>query len=531
MTIPRILPVLLPVLLVAASLTATAQTDHPFSQRDTPAQPPIQTLTLSTRLVLLDTAVTDPQGKPVLGLTAKDFQVFEDKTEQRIISFDTPVNHTLPPTSTIQTVFDPANPTPFAQSPVNLLVLDEVNTHFSDTAYGVHSLIEYLRARPATLAQPTAVLAVHDSHFDQLADFTLDRDHLIAVLKAHVPEQAWQLEQSMSAGEGVGVRLDLSLSALEQIVQHTARIPGHKNIIWVGAGFPSVDPAALTLGTNLALQHMLQHVTDVLLDARASLYAIDPTTTLPTNTEITDPIQLAFASAAGGGARMLDPFDRTLDFDRLGPVTGGRVIRGNNGIANLVDQAVTTGSLYYTIGYRPTNASLEPGKFRKIRIVCLRPGLTATTHDGYYTSDSPTSLTADTIGYDLNNAVTAAIPFLAIAFTADPTPARPAAPGDFTLHARASDLTWRHTPGDPDQKSTVEVLIAALTDKNKILAHTLNTETATTPVTTDTRSPDQRVRFATTLPNPLPPKTTHLRLVIRDQSTGRMGTLDLPLHP
>ncbi len=77
---------------------------------------------------------------------------------------------------------------------------------------------------------------------------------------------------------------------------------------------------------------MLQHVSDVLLDTCATLYAVDPTSTPPTVTEITDPTQLEFAQATDGGRRNLDPFDKSLDFDRLGPVTGGRVMRGLNDV-------------------------------------------------------------------------------------------------------------------------------------------------------------------------------------------------------
>ena len=448
--------------------------------------------------------------------------MYEDGVQQRIATFDQPGLHTLAPGVNRGTTFNPADPAPFGNSPVNLLVLDGVNTHFQDIAYGVHSLELYLRARSATLAEPAALLVVHDSRFEQLAPFTLDRDKLLAALKAHRPEQAWQLEYSLSNGEGVGVRLDLSLSALEQLVQHTARIPRHKNIVWAGAEFPSVDPAALTPGTDRALKHMLQRVSDVLLDARASLYAVDPTSTLPTVTEITNPIQLEFAQATDGGRRNLDPFDESLDFDRLGPVTGGRVMRGLNDVDREVNESIVAGSTYYTLGYHPSGNSAEPGRFRKITVVCLRPGLIATTHDGYYTTASNATLASDTIGYDLNNAATAAIAFNGIAFTAD----SPAA-GTFTLHVRSADLDW-HRPvnGGEGQAATVEVLVAALDSKGKIVAHTLHSETATAPAGTDTHAPTQLVRFTTTLA--AEPNATTLRFVVRDQLTGHMGTFDLP---
>ncbi len=532
----RIRPLPIPAFRRTALLLAALLAAASFLSAQTQQAP--TTLTVTTRLVLLDTTVVDAQGKPVLGLTARDFAVYEDGVQQKIATFDIPGAHTLPAGETRATIFNAADPAPFGNSPVNLLVLDEVNTHFGDIAYGKHSLELYLRARPDTLAQPTALLVVHDSRFEQLVPFTLDRDKLLAALHAHVPEQAWQLEQSNSVGEGVGVRLDLSLSALEQIVQYAARIPGHKNLVWVGVGFPSVDPAALTPGTDRALKHMLQHVSDTLLDARASLYAVDPTSTLPTVTEITNPVQLEFAQATDGGRLHLDPFDHTLDFDRLAPVTGGRVFRGLNDIDREVNESIVTGSAYYTLGYRPRGDSSQPGQFRKIKVVCLRPGLTATTHDGYYTSASATTLATDTIGYDLNNAATASVPFNAIAFTVDKGDSantadttNPAATGAYTLHVRSADLDW-HTR-DEASTATVQVLVVALGAKGKILAHSLHNETATATAGTDTHASGQRVRFTAGLAPTAKTeaKVVTLRFVVRDSFTGHMGTVDLPARP
>ncbi len=270
---------------------------------------------------------------------------------------------------------------------------------------------------------------------------------------------------------------------------------------------------------------MLQHVSDVLLDTRATLYAVDPTSTLPTVTEITDPTQLEFAQATDGGRRNLDTFDKSLDFDRLGPVTGGRVMRGLNDVDRQVNESMVEGSTYYTLGYRPTGKSDQPGRFRKIKVVCLRPGLTATTHDGYYTSASDVTLASDTVGYDLNNAATASISFNSIAFTAEAS-----APGAYTLHIRSADLDWHLAAGGAEgQAATVQVLLVALDARGKILAHTLHSETATALPGTDTHVAAQRVRFAATLgPNA---KATILRFVLRDQRTGHMGTVDLPAQP
>lgn len=486
------------------------------AQGGTPATP---TLRISTRLVLLDTNVVDAHGSPVTGLTAKDFAVYEDKQPERIVSFEAPEAHVLPPHVSVATVFDPGRPAAFGSSAVTLFVLDEVNTHFADSAYAVHSIEGYLAKQGDVLSQPATLVVVRDSSFKQLVPFTLDKQKFLAALHGFVPEQAWALEQSMSVGEGVADRLDRSLSTLEQLAQYGARIPGRKNLVWVGAGFPSIDPEALTEGTHRMLQNMLQHVTDVLLENRVTLYAVDPTTTAAGLQEVTDPVQLAFASAVGTGGKLMDPFDHQFDFDRLGPVTGGKVLRGMNDVDREIGDSIASGGNYYTIGYRPSNGSDVPGQFRHIKIVCLRPGLTATTHDGYYTSSPKATLASDTIGYDLNNAATASIPFNAVGFTADRSP-----DGSFVLHVQSRDLTW--VDAGEQQQAQVQVLAVALSGKGKILGHALLSETASAAQTVDTRAPAQKARFTVSLSPQSGAET--LRLVVRDTASGRMGTLDLP---
>ena len=64
-----------------AALPATAQQPTEVSTSQTPL------IKTQTRLVLVDTVVTDKKGNPVRDLTAKDFKVFEDNKEQQIASF------------------------------------------------------------------------------------------------------------------------------------------------------------------------------------------------------------------------------------------------------------------------------------------------------------------------------------------------------------------------------------------------------------------------------------------------------------
>jgi VWFA-related protein len=267
-----------------------------------------------------------------------------------MVSFEPPSTHTLPAGS--DTVpLNPDDPKSFGQSPVTILMLDELNTHFEDSSFAVRSIRKYLESRPAVLAQPTTLI-VSDNKFRVLQNFTRDRAALLKALSNQSVHYAWKLEGDKSIGYGAVERLDQSLSGLEQIAQATARIPGRKNLVWVGQGFPSLDPTELDTKDQDLISDTIQHVTDILLDNRVTLYAVDPTSSAAGLTEITDPTQLEFAQLAGDAlVSNADPFASNLDFDRLGPVTGGRVLRGMNDIDRQIALSVDLGTKFYTIGY------------------------------------------------------------------------------------------------------------------------------------------------------------------------------------
>jgi VWFA-related protein len=529
-------------------------------------QPDTDTLHINARIVLLDVVVTDKNGHPVDGLKKEDFAVFEDKQPQRIVSFELPSAHQLS-ASTASMPFNPADTKSFGQSPVTILVLDELNTHFADADFARRSVRQFIASQPATLAQPTTLLVVSNSHFQLVQDFTRDRESLLNALAKHVAQYPWKLEQSKSIGQGTVERLDQSISALEQIAQSTARIPGRKNLVWVGQGFPSLDPDSLSPDLRDLMTNTLQHVTDTFLATRITLYAVDPTSTAAGMTEITDQTQLEFSQLAGEAAgRNIDPFNSELDFDRFGPITGGRVIRGLNDVDKQISASIDLGGQFYTIGYAPSSTSEAAKSFRHITVKCLIPGLTAVSRDGYYPAAPERERSRDIISYDLNNAATAEIPLTAlqVTITRQPRPAKTSTgidtqdnltsstpPTAYIVHVAAPGLEWHDADTTPSQTPTdadahhrslaphpaaaqpgehtaqVQVLVVSLSSKNKVLAHTLHTMTATAKSTADLHSPALLADFATTAESPR--GTTHLRFVVRDTTTGQMGTADLPI--
>jgi len=492
--------------------------------------PHAPTITVNARLVVLDVVVTGKDGKPVDGLTQKDFQVFEDDKPQSIRSFEPSSAHSLPVeqvTSGTAMVFDAAKPASFGQSPVTILVLDQVNTHFADSSFARRELRDFLEKQPQTLRQPATLLTVYDNNFKQLQGFTRDRDVLLHSLETAPTEYAWKLEQNGKADYGPAERLDQSLRALQQIAESYAGIPGRKNLIWVGGGFPTIDPTTIDRGDAQEVKDTLRHVTNILLDTRVTLYAIDPSSSAAGMTEITDSTQLEFAEAAGDAlSGAFDPFGVNEDFDKLGPVTGGRVVRGMNNIAQQIADSIDLGANYYTIGYAPSSASQAESKYRKIRVVCLVPGLKATTRNGYYAESPHPEKSTDTMAYDLTTAAESNIPLNGLHVTVEADHSVASEEESYIVHVGASGLSWK-LADNGGSSASVAVMAVSLSSKGKMIGHVLHGMTANARAGVDLRDSTRSANFNITVKREA--KATMLRFVVRDSATGRMGSVDLPL--
>jgi VWFA-related protein len=491
-------------------------------------EPDQATLQLNARLIVLDVVVTDANGKPVDNLTKKDFQVFEDEVQQRIRSVELPSAHTLPATSIAAgatQIFDAAQPASFGLSPVTVLLLDEANTHFADSSFARRQIHDYLAKQPALLPQPANLLSVYDGHFQQLQSFTRDRDTLLKALASAPTEYAWKLEINGSTDDGPIERLDQSLRVLEQISQSYARIQGRKNLIWIGGGFPTLDPTTFDGDEDIEIRNTLRHVTDALLNTRVTLYAIDPTSSAAGLTEITSPEQLSFAQAAGDSLTAgSDPFGASEDFDRLGPVTGGRVVRGRNDLSEQIADSVNLGSDFYTLAYTPGSSDTTAAKYRKIRVVCLRPGLTATTRNGYYPNPSGLESAPKTAAYDLSIAAESAIPPNGLRVTATLDDSSRAQRSIYIVRVDASELTWK--PGkDGESVASVYILAASMNKQNKMISHTTEAMKATAKSGTNLQDASHYADFVVTVPTLT--KSASLRFVVRDSASGKMGSVDV----
>jgi VWFA-related protein len=502
-------------------------------------QPSTPELKVNVRLVTLDIVVTDKKGNLVTDLPKDDFHVFEDAQEQTIRTFEPPSLHQMPRSADgkpIAIVTSAADLPKIGNAPVTLLVLDELNTPFSDMSFARQSLEKYLRAQPEVLNQPTALLVATNTKFQLLQDYTQKRADLLAALKTHLPEYPWKMANGGKGGSGAVERIVQSLASLLQIAEATRGTPGRKNVVWVGVNAPSVD---LTNADPIQVKQMddvVKRVTQTLLATRVAVYYIDPTI----NSSATVGLMVPGDTADADSFVDTDPFGGDINFNDFAPATGGKIFLSRNDVNNEIASSIDSGATYYSISYSPTDKNDDPAQFRNIKIKLSRPGLIATTREGYYPEgENANNVQADValkpaqrtsnLQMEMSQAATGTLAYNGLSLTARRSDDKQ----QWQIAVDSKGLSWTQAPNGV-LFAEVTAMAVALDDspnggganarpgpKSKILGH----------VSRELQS--QRKAGSAVpgsvvfqLPAEIPRGATRIRIILRDAASGRIGTFD-----
>lgn len=363
---------------------AYAQSSSP-PQRPAPEKAPAayqsqSVIRATTRLVVLDTVVTDDRGRPVSDLKSEDFTVLEDGRPQKIIGFRflqaKPVTQTsaqLAPNVVTNA------PRYIGNGSLNVILLDAINSDFSSHAYAQDMLIKYLETGPAI--QPTAVYAL-EGKLTLLHDFTTDTKALRDVLSRFKPLGPTHIPDVYAAAAGVfnqrgsfqasSQGREVAFNAMRFLAHALAGYPGRKNLIWLADGFPFTLFPDTTAGEGvLAIEDYsleVAKITDELMNSQIAVYPID-----------------------AAGVTQNDRVSAHTSMLTMSERTGGKTFYNRNDIDIGVRTSIDDGSTYYTLEYRPEGRKWD-GKFRKIEIKVARPGVQLQYRRGYYALGPDTTL-------------------------------------------------------------------------------------------------------------------------------------------
>ena len=285
------------------------------------------TIRTASRLVVLDMVVVDKKGAVVKDLSRDDFHVEESGQPQTILNFEMARTHIPAPELVINSTADLDRLAP--RAPVDIILLDEFNTRFEDMAFARYSLKKYLEKQPAKLITPTMLIAVSLQNFAVLHDYTQNKEEIISALDHHFAVSPWQVSQ----GAWVSERYATAFITLRRVAEAVMGHPGHKNMIWIGRGFPPSRrlQGGWSIDTENRIFNAVQDCVNMLRDARVTLYTIDPAGVL------VDP-------GVYGGDPMIDPFGGNYEFNRLAKATGGRTLYGRNDVDMEIQTAIQDGA-------------------------------------------------------------------------------------------------------------------------------------------------------------------------------------------
>lgn len=499
------------VLAASLSLAAAAARGQQTPTVQTAPQPGAYSLQVNSQIVVLDVVVNNKKGEPVSNLTRDDFKIYENKLPQTILSFESafkPIDHSAAPIAITSTAeLDHQEP----KAPVSIIVLDEVTTKFEDEAFARYSLKKYLNGQSDTLQQPTMLVAVNFRNMMVLRDYTTSRKEILDALDKHFAGYNWKAVNGAWTSE----QINAAFASLIEVARATAGHPGHKNMIWVGRGFPSFRWDKLPLNTQEALKNAIANCANILRDARVTLYDIDPVG-----------LTAAPPPVDQDGFYVDEPFGGQVDFDTMAQATGGQSFHGRNDVDRLIDTEVNDGETFYTLTYKPTNVSQDPKDFRHIQVLLTDRSLRATTREGYFAASAPIQPALDAKGkpstqlhFDIDIAAEGLMVFDGVSLTIvrDPN-----APDSFRLRIPASNLAWSPIATGDKEQSELTVFSASFDRKGKPLSRRAQLMTVQLPtlpagVTRD----DRMVNVPLTIPTASP--AARLRFVVRSNANGKIG--------
>jgi VWFA-related protein len=378
---------------------------------------------ITTNLVQVDAVVTR-DGKPVTGLTADDFEIYEDGRKQAITSFavisnvaNAPANAEAPRRDKRNTEAPPAGP---VQRDVARRTIAVVVDDLGISAESMSQVRRRLQKFIAEEIQPNDLVAIIRTGSDvgALQQFTNDK----RVLLRAVNQLRWnacsrmgltviQHVEALSGNACYSDSLTPTMKALRFILDSMGRLPGRKSMIlmsdslpisrddWNGTGIPPVNDAykvgmpktdtfdPVTVGANVTnMGGWLRRLAETAIRSSVVIYSVDTQGLQYTGISAADAVNEKLPSKIPSFNGVVTDNSRMLQMnregsERLAKQTGGFQVHNSNDFQ--LDRILEDQSGYYLLGYRPTEETFNR-QFHQIKAKVKRSGLTLRTRFGFW---------------------------------------------------------------------------------------------------------------------------------------------------
>lgn len=506
-----------------------------------------------TVMVQVPVVVTDKAGDAVRHLARDDFRLLENGKLQKIASFEEI-------TATGARPSPPAAPGEFSNlaaageeaRALTVIALDTVNTPYLDQRYGREQLLKYLAAHLQP-SQPLALVMITSRGLQVIQDFTDQPERLLRVLKrvtGEMPPAQGDNLQALAEGADIGYAplqsanaqalmqsfLDAgdvrdasfhqanaivsTLQAFLDMAWALSGIRGRKSIIWVTGSFPfELDSPDTVPGGDLSL--LYERTFQELNQANVAVYPVDARGLVDPITDFTSrtrPAPEAISARAWLHANTLE----TLSL--VAAMTGGRAFVNTNDLAGSFQRAMKDSASYYMLGYYLDTSDRRPG-WRKLQVSVARQGLQVRARDGFFVTNATVNalLTADMdLSYALSSPFDATAVPLDVRFLGE-TPKGKDKEIAFHVHIPPSGMSV----SGGDNQFDMDFVALAAASRSKLSPHLAQNIRGRLP--SSEMAAVRATGFGFSKKLDLPPGRYLLRFVVRDNLSGRVGSVSAPV--
>src|SRR5271157_5453750 len=500
---------------------------------------------VTTELVLVNVVAHDKKGNLIKDLKKEDFTLYEDGKKQAISSFDfenvdelpaiagTMVSGAAPETpGTLLHSSKKAPPTLDARDRrLILLFFDFSAMQPEEIDRSVEAAKKFIHEK----MQPADLIAIvslsTNMHVD--CDFTDDQAKLASVLSSYNSGEG-QGSDNGATGSSEGAaetggsfteddtdlntfNADYKLLAIQSLMQALGKLPQKKSVIYFSNGITQ---------SGVDNQSALRAATAAAVKSNASIYSLDVRglQAFPPGGEAQN-ASLHGQSAYTGASILNDLNGNAASQDTLATLsadTGGKAFFDSNDFSGVFSQVQKDSSVYYVLGFTSNNPAKD-GRFRHLKVTVNRPDLKLDFRSGYYAGRDFEHLNRADREEQLEDELAAQLPRVDVPLYAGASYFRKDDSHYYlavSLVIPGSQIPFV-TEKDKDN-ATIDIIGEALESGKFPVGRLRDTVKLAVDSTREVRR--KNVQYNTGFL--LAPGSYHLKFVVRENQTGRMGSFE-----
>ncbi len=342
-------------------------------------------------LIRLDATVTDQAGKPVAGLQRTDFRLLDNGQPRTIIAFHASTGPSASPEDSFAVI----------------ILLDTLDLPPVLAAFERQQVVQFLRYRSGSLAQPVTIYSLEDSGFFLTAKSSTDGEALATDVtsdnkveayflapKVHSPLQA-AVEPSFDT-----VNALTGLRALWTIARAEASLPGRKVVFWIGPGLGNrgtgafdsdgkglirrfIPDAPLGYSTSgkkgeEVKRNLFQRICRFSILLRQARVTLDCFSIGEDEPAADSWSRFLTVVPSAQQASWMNLFKNVLAVQ-----SGGRILPSSHGLVGPMNDSIENARIVYSFTFDPPLAA-HADEYHSLKVELNQPTLTADTSKGYY---------------------------------------------------------------------------------------------------------------------------------------------------